>query len=121
MRSHLLIRLAAVATVLIGTLSGAIVVASPASAVQRCGSYTQLYDYGDISAIGAAYIYVDDALQCNTAPFSITYPVYIYELTATGWQTVASGSGSLEIQCAVLHFYTTSVTIDEGKQGFYCH
>jgi hypothetical protein len=127
MRSHRLISLAAVTTLMAGMVAGAVATASPAGAVvlvQQCtGGYTFTEGY-DIStnSDGQPIVEVDEYDQCNSAPFSIDYPVSIQKYVENvGWETVASGMGYTDYVCSAGTFlYTTSVTTNEGKAGFYC-
>ena len=119
MRSHKLITLTAVTTLVAGVAAGTI--ASPAYAVQvqQCtGGYTFTEGYND----GPPTVDVDEYDQCNSAPFSIDYPVSIQKYVGNvGWVTVASGMGATDYTCSAGTFlYTTSVTTAEGKAGFYC-
>lgn len=120
MRSHLLIRMTAVTALLAGAATGAVATASPAAAIQQCtGGYTLVASYGVTSAPS---VYVEDYDECNSAPFSIAYPVSISKYVGgVGWQVVASGKGYVNYACTGGKFlYTTSVTTAQGKPAFYC-
>ena len=124
MRSHKLIRLTAVATLLAGVAAGAVATAVPAEAIQQCtGGYTHVDGYGITqTASGQPMVWVDNYDQCNSAPFSIDLAVSISKYVGNvGWETVASGMGYTQYVCTGGRFlYTTSVTELEGKAGFYC-
>lgn len=122
MRSRKLIRLTAVTTLLAGVAAGAVATATTAGAIQQCQSYTYQVDYG-VSSSPTLHVYVDDIAYCNPGPGgNIFYPVTISKYVGNvGWQVVASGSGSATYNCTGGKFlYTTSVTENEGKAGFYC-
>jgi hypothetical protein len=123
MRSHKLIRLATAATLAAGVAAGAIASASPANAIEVCtGGYTFTEGYSTTPTSDGPLINVFEYNQCNSAPFSIDYPVSIQKYVGNvGWETVASGMGSTNYYCSAgTLLYTTSVTTNEGKAGFYC-
>jgi len=126
MRSRKPIRLTAITLLTAGLAAGAVAVASPADAVQirQCtGGYTFVEDYGITqSASGQPVIFAYEYDECNSAPFSIDYPVSISQYVANvGWKTVASGMGYTQYTCtSVSLLYITNVTTNEGKAGFYC-
>ena len=120
MRSHLLIRMTAATALLTGVAAGAVATASPAGAIQQCtGGYTLAAEYGVTSAPS---VYVEDYLECNSAPFSIPEPVNISKYVGgVGWEVVASAQGYVNYACTGGKFlYTTSVTTAQGKPAFYC-
>jgi hypothetical protein len=127
MRSHKLTLLTAVTALVAGVAAGAVATASPADAVQQVqqctGGYTFTEGYGiSANAYGQPIVQVYEYDQCNSAPFSIDYPVSIQKYVGNvGWVTVATGMGYTDYVCSAGTFlYTTNVTTNEGKAGFYC-
>jgi hypothetical protein len=121
MRSRKLAMLTAVTTLAGGAVAGVTVSPAYAVQVQQCtGGYTFTEGYGIVG--NPPSVTVDEYDQCNNAPFSIAYPVDIYKYVGNvGWVTVAKAMGSTSYTCSPGTFlYTTSVTENEGKAGFYC-
>jgi hypothetical protein len=121
MRSHLLIRIAAVAVMLAGAAGGTVAAALPAAAIQQCKSYEYQVDYG-VTSGSPQSVYTDDIAYCIPGPGSILHPVTIYKyIGGSGWQWVATGNGTVRYTCTGgRYLYSTYVTMLENKPGFYC-
>lgn len=102
--------------------AGALATAGPAAAIVQCQGYQLQADYG-VSTSPSAHVYVDDIDYCIPGPGgNIFFPVTISKYVGnSGWQVVASGSGTASFTCTGGQFlYTTSVTTAQSKAAFYC-
>lgn len=121
MRSHLLIRITAVTAMLAGLTGGAVVTASPASAIGgggTCTSTQRVSDFG-VSSTSPQYVYADLYDQCIPGPGETLYTVEIYKyIGGVGYEWVATGKGHVTYTCTGgRSLYTTS---NNAGAGFYC-
>jgi hypothetical protein len=121
MRSHRLIRIAAVVATL-GAVAGGTVAAAPSAFAlkQGCGGTTLVTDYGITGPGEQAFAY--GVYQYNTCPGGIPLPAVSISkyVTGAGWEEVAvSTSGYVTYNCTGgTALYTTNVT--PANDAFYC-
>ena len=124
MRSHQLIRIAAVVAMLVFAGGGVVATSTPAHAIPSCpGNYgPEEMSYG-VSGGSPSAVVVDNVFPCiGNSSLNINLPVTISKYVGnSGWQVVATGKGFADYLCTGGRFlYTTSVTTVEGKPAFYC-